>query len=423
MPDDKSAASPGPRRAARYQSMVLPDGESLPGNDRSYLLDTIFDGDVSGQTMLDIGSYSGYFCIEGLRRGMQSVTGLEASEERIESARELATKFSVRPEYIHDDFETWETDRTFDVILCLNVLHHMYDPVHAIRRMMQMARRKIVLEVAVPTLGEGKRSRISRLFLLLGRSEPYLLCGHRGGNAHAAARTFLFTPESLRLIFNYHRALFEPIRIQRSPLKQRIIVEAHRRRIRDLTVISGPSGSGKTTFMRRLAADAALRCELGLPESVSAVVPAGRINERLPAGPQKHVLFHYDMLRPHNRSLSSYPRDPATDLFHVAERISFLTLTTPISRLQDQLRNARIKKRKGLRRWLAGLFPPKLHERHRKLLDLYGDRNFLYDRYGEWLKFCGRFESKTVRHLLVENRETYDFHDAARWGELRDALL
>ena len=422
MMSDKCTRDPGLLPNKLYQRIELPDGRILPGNDRSYLNETIFDADVSGQTMLDIGSCLGHFCIEGLRRGMRAATGIEPYSDSISLARELGQSFDLTPQYIQGDFETWHTDERYDVVLCLNVLHHMYDPVHAMRRMMRMARRKVVLEVAVPTVGEMASSHFNRLLPLVGRNVPMLVCGRRGSNAHAATRTFLLSRQAIETIFNYHSHLYEPVKTYQSPMKKRMIVEARRRRISHLTVICGPSGCGKSTFMRRLNEDADLRRQLDLPEDVSAAVAAGRINSSLPGGEQEHVILHYDMLRPFDRSLRTYERDPACDLLQIADKISFLTIVTDSARLRDQLANHKVSRRKGL--WAVIAKPNvKLNKRHHKLLALYEEPSFLQDRYREWFEFCAKVAEKTDSHTFVENQGTYAFHGFDKWEELSGRLF
>ena len=416
-----SASSQDIWHTKRYQQITLPDGRVMLGNDRSYLKDIVFGGDVSGQTMLDIGSSQGSFCIEGLRRGMSMATGLEVYPDDIRIAGELAKQFGVEPTYIQGDFETWETDETYDRVLCLNVLHHMYDPVHAIRRMMRMARRKIVLEVAVPRLGDVKPAWLSPLFLFLAKRIPLIHCGCRGSIAHAASRTFLFTPQVLQMIFNYHSQMYEPIRTYKSPMKKRLVVEARKRIIRHLTVICGPTCSGKTTLMRRLESDAELRRTLDLPEKVSAAV--GRINAELPLGPQEHVMFHYDMLRPFGRSIRSHERDPACDLIRLADKVTFLTILTPAPRLRQQIFEHEVGKRVGFWKRIRKVSEGRQTARHRKLLKYYGNGDFLYQRYKEWFDFCAKFKEKTVDHVIVENEGEYRFHPGDKWEELcRDAL-
>ena len=104
MTTNMSGSSQGRLQTKRYQRITLPDGRVLPGHDRSYLNNMVFDEDVSGQTMLDIGSHLGFFCIEGLLRGMRAATGLEPYPDSIRLARELAQEFGVQPRYLQNDF-------------------------------------------------------------------------------------------------------------------------------------------------------------------------------------------------------------------------------------------------------------------------------------------------------------------------------
>src|SRR5678809_1243614 len=96
----------------------------------------LFGSDIKGLTLLDIGSSLGHFCLEALKHGAAAATGLETSPERIRHARQIAAAVDAKAEYIPADFEQWDAPaKSYDVVLCLNVLHHLYDPVAAIRKM------------------------------------------------------------------------------------------------------------------------------------------------------------------------------------------------------------------------------------------------------------------------------------------------
>jgi len=47
--------------------------------------------------------------------------------------------------------------RKYDVVLGLNVLHHMFDAVHSLRKMMALARRRVIVEVATLSWRGGIR--------------------------------------------------------------------------------------------------------------------------------------------------------------------------------------------------------------------------------------------------------------------------
>jgi 2-polyprenyl-3-methyl-5-hydroxy-6-metoxy-1,4-benzoquinol methylase len=392
------------REKLKYQRLEVGTA-ATPGHDRSYLNPIIFGGGFEGQTLLDIGSFLGYFCIEALRRGGRAATGIEPDEESCRQAAELARLAGVAPEYVNGDFETWDWGgRTFDTVICLNVLHHMYDAVHSLRRMMDLARRRVVLEFAAPRLGDVLSGMVNPLALAAAHSSAVVL-GSPKRTVNAASRTFLFTPRSMRVLFNAHTAAFEPVAITRSPFKGRLILEANKRRIGHLAVIAGPTSSGKSTLMARLETDAALRARLGL-EGDGWLADNAHL-DRLPRGRIERLMLHYDILRPYGRSIRTFHRDPALDIMTVADRISVLTLVAPTATLRRQIEEGE----------LAGS-RFKLRKRQRDIRARYDSAEFLSNWYDQWFRFLERHEEKCGSHLVTADGEgRYELLPAARWRE------
>ena len=103
-----------------YQKIQLPFGLETPGDAKPELCDEIFR-DVAGKSVLDVGSYLGYFCQEALKRGARSAHGIEADPEKVRQARVLAEMNGLSPTYAVGDIESAELQRPYDVVLCLNV--------------------------------------------------------------------------------------------------------------------------------------------------------------------------------------------------------------------------------------------------------------------------------------------------------------
>ena len=114
-------------------------------------------------------------------------------------------------EYIDCDFEEWSAnEKSYDIVLCIDALHHFYDPVGALRKMMRITRERILLEFATPTFSRRWKDLP---FALMSRIPLILMDGRFGAIENAADRTFLFTISALRKIFNEHTLAFEPLRI------------------------------------------------------------------------------------------------------------------------------------------------------------------------------------------------------------------
>ena len=288
----------------------------------------------------------------------------------------------------------------------MNVLHHFFDPIHAIHMMMKMARSRIVLEVAVPTWRDVVRKEINPSGLL-GFGAPAIFLGRpKKKYGDIAGRTFLFTPQALKIIFNMHTSMFEPIDVVQSPFKDRMVVTAQKRRIGHLVVVTGPTSAGKSTLSARLAGDPEFRRQFGMDAGDWPIVNAPEAFE-LPPRRHDRLILHYDFLKPSRTGIRSYDRDPTLHLMNVAEKVTVLTIATPRKRLIEQLRTSEIEQVR------------KPQRKHLELLNLYGKQQFLVDWYTAWELFCSRFPSS--ERVLIENCGEFKRATGKGWEEILEA--
>lgn len=401
------------REKLRYQSLNLPGNIRTAGHDRSYLEDIIFDEPFEGRTLLDIGCYLGYFCLEAMKRGAASATGIDPNREVIRQARELASLLSLKPEYICGDFERhdWAGNR-YDTVLCLNVLHHLFDPLHAMKTMMELARRRLIIEFKTLSLEDLRFGWFNPL-LLLARNTSHIFMAQPKVGDDIAGRSYLFTPNAMRMLFEAHSLAFEPVKITRSPFKDRYLLDARKRNIGHLLVVSGPTSSGKSTFADRFLADHQLRTRLGIKEDGWILTKAGKAGG-LPTGRVENAVLMYDLMRPYRQAIRTIERDIVLDLLKIADKVSFITLVTPVERLRAQISDKEVKRLIG-----------KLGEKRQdELLSVYRQGNgspVLRSFYEEWFAYRERYRHKTAHDVLVVNNgETYDTAPQKQWRAILD---
>lgn len=142
--------------------------------DRQHLPD-----DLSGKSVLDIGSYDGYYAFEAERRGAAQVTAIDhfvwlnnldsrnfsvdmslqylkpdglppaghptPGKRAFDTARELR---GSQVESVVADFMHYDLDQlgSFDIVLYLGIIYHMEEPLTALRRVAQVAREMAIIE-------------------------------------------------------------------------------------------------------------------------------------------------------------------------------------------------------------------------------------------------------------------------------------
>lgn len=104
-----------------------PSFQNLPSNVDRRL--QIINKHRSSGKILDVGPGRGHFLNRAKQQGYH-VTGIEPGEHNRQWARE---HFDL--EFLADDVESYKPDELFDIVHCRYVLHHLWSPSSAIKRM------------------------------------------------------------------------------------------------------------------------------------------------------------------------------------------------------------------------------------------------------------------------------------------------
>ena len=207
-----------------YQSVPLPFGLKVPGIDRSGTADLIFDSCLEGKTVLDIGSYYGFFPYEAMRRSALQAIGVEADPERYSIAKQIAELNGNRYNILLGRFEELNFEGRFDIVLFLNVLHHVLDPLNIIYRLTEFCKGTLIVEFCLaddpdyicflynnsksPTFINKIRARIQSLMLrTVANNLPLMAIGNR-----VYHRTFYFSCKAFYNLFVIHHKLFDSIK-------------------------------------------------------------------------------------------------------------------------------------------------------------------------------------------------------------------
>jgi len=127
-----------------------------------------FPKDFTGKTVLDVGSYEGFFSFEAERRGATYVLATDrhpADHCGFATARELlGSKVDYRVASVYD-LDPAEFG-TFDVVLFPGVLYHLRHPLLALGRIHSVCREYVFLETHVldrAFLGDGARVALGEM--------------------------------------------------------------------------------------------------------------------------------------------------------------------------------------------------------------------------------------------------------------------
>lgn len=187
-----------------YQRMEVRAGLFTPGQDRTDLLQFL-DADLTGKSLLDVGCAYGYFCFEAEKRNASRVVGTELMRHRFVGANILKELLGMKAELRYQDIFKEPLHATFDVVLFLNVIHHLKEPVAALRQLAHMCSDTLIIEF--PTLSDGKFQSTLPNPAKLDSGLPLIGVSLLG----AQDQTFLFSKAAIKRILLDHDRLFTQI--------------------------------------------------------------------------------------------------------------------------------------------------------------------------------------------------------------------
>jgi len=220
-----------------YQSVPLPHGLRVPGVDRHERANQVFALELEGRSVLDVGTSYGLYAYEAIARGAARAVGLEPNPTHFAVAKRIAELHGNRWEVRQSRVEDLGEEETFDVVLFLNVLHHVSDPVEAVRRLLAVCRETMVIEFCLPDDTEhlvvvlgGTDGQTRRLVRARARARSLVMRAALRRMPMMAVgnweyhRTFYFTPEAFDNLFRLHLGFFDEIAFAPSASGKRRVV-------------------------------------------------------------------------------------------------------------------------------------------------------------------------------------------------------
>lgn len=320
-----------------YQSIPLPYGLSTgTGHDRSATAKVILPDDMSGQSFVDIGCSLGFFCFEAKRRGASRSVGLDFASENVRRGRILADVLGLPVEFRKYDIDHESIDETFDHVICLNVLHHLVNPILGLDRLIAATRHKLTLELA--TFGAHDRRKLGIGWLqqrFLSRSPSVLVAS---GTAGEGVKQFYITQAAIENLLRFRRGCFASVEIIPSPFKERFLVVAHKRHIKDLMIIGFPGLEVAAPIVKGIHQRAYQSAADFLGDIAGAsVLNADAYHEPRKAEDDK-LIFDYNVMRPEISGAIAFEHDPAVEIISTATRKRAITIWLPPHEMSQGIR-------------------------------------------------------------------------------------
>ena len=393
----------------KYQDIELPYGLSTGGYDRSETARAIFPDDMTGKSVLDLGCKFGYFCFEALKRGADRVVGVDVDPESVRKARLLADCLGWKTRFEQFDIEEKSLDESFDYVLCLNLLHHMKNPLSLLENLIDVTRERLILEVASLGSHDRRKMKISPVANYFLKRSPVIFVSRNGTWGKRAVQKFFITQKAVDNLLRFHRGMFAKLDTLPTPHKDRYITVAHKRRINRLVVVTGPTSAGKKTLCNRQIANDLpdLNARVGIEDGAEwgPRVHANRIWQPLEPAMDKMIL-HYDFLRPHLRSAKVHKRDEAMDVIGTARDVTFVTIWTPPPRLRAQIRSGEIDPKTKF-----GFFFGR--NRHKRIAEEYEDDARIIEHYRNWFRYAATH--RRAKHVVVCLDEPVTMYGVDEW--------
>ncbi|MBL8893465.1 MAG: methyltransferase domain-containing protein [Rhizobiales bacterium] len=375
-------------RGLTYQEVKLPFGLSTGGTDRTETARAIIPKDMKGKSVFDLGCMYGFFCFEAEEAGAQRILGVDIEAVNVETCRILADIRGSNAEFRQMDIEIDPMPGQFDYVLCLNVLHHMRNPLAVLEKLIAATRECLILEVA--SLGRGDRRKLSMPVwsAAMLRKFPVIYVSNAAGKKKGSNELFYFTQAAIKNLLGQHRRVFSSIEIHASGHKNgRFIVIARKRQVDRLVIVAGPTSAGQSTHIKNLEQGKvpAIAKAVGI-ETAADWVSAGltSLGDFDQSG-KRNLILHYDITRRQFGNPIARSQYDLHDLIGLANQVTFLTIEAPRERLRRQHEVAMQQPDETGHR--AGT------AKHEKISEMYKRADVVDSLYEQWYATTDRYKA------------------------------
>ena len=137
-----------------YQRIRFHGKTFVNGIDRSKSYRQLFPALPIGKSILDAGSKLGYYSLRACQEGAQYCRAVEQDEWCVNKLEEIVAALGLKNlEVVQADILSYAIDKDFDIVLCLNLVHH-FETIERVEALLDAlylhARERLALIVLAP---------------------------------------------------------------------------------------------------------------------------------------------------------------------------------------------------------------------------------------------------------------------------------
>ena len=164
VPEEKN----GTRYDPYYQTIDLPFGHKIAAyGDNERLQNATWEAikdlvNWSDKCVVDIGCLNGFFCCKIKEAGASHVLGLDLFPQAVDVAAEISRLKGLEIQYQQCDIGEGAIDKNCDIVLLLNMLHHVKNPEHALVQAFSMGA-NVIMEVQFAGFNSSQGTGFNRM--------------------------------------------------------------------------------------------------------------------------------------------------------------------------------------------------------------------------------------------------------------------